>query len=172
MIDDRKPTRIYSPEEKAEAVGLALAVGPLKAAEQLDLPPRTVAKWSSGERGIQLRSAASQPEIIEKLRTTFDLAIEAVIEGLNDPKSRLSDRAHALDVLGRHYALLSGGVTSRTETTEGLSDRESEQLADWLERQLLAHADPAVIADALASAPVADLPELLPGPIEGEASDV
>jgi transposase-like protein len=176
----RQPNRTYTAAEKAAAVGLALAVGPLKAAEQLGIPPRTVAAWSSGERGIQPRSAASQPEIIEKLRTTFDLAIEAVIEGLNDPKSRLSDRAHALDVLGRHYALLSGGVTSRTETTEGLSLTESELLAEWIERQIARQADPAAIAAALpyaleavvSSLPSDDVPELLPGPIEGEASDV
>jgi transposase-like protein len=162
-MNERQPSRTYTAEEKAEAVGLALAVGPLKAAETLGIPARTVAAWSSGERGIQPRSAASQPEIIEKLRTTFDLAIEAVIEGLNDPKSRLSDRAHAMDVLGRHLALLTGGATSRTETSEGLSFMESHQLADWIERQMGRHADPAAIADTLATVDVADLPELLPG---------
>jgi len=166
---DRKANRTYTAEEKAEAVGLALAVGPLKAAEQLGIPPRTVASWMHKPGALGPPTAATRPEIIAKLQGTLNEAVDAVLLGLRDPKSRLSDRAHALDVLARHHALLTGGPTERTETSDtgapALSWEESQQLAEWIARSLAARADPADIVQVLTTTPVDALPALPPGPI-------
>jgi transposase-like protein len=52
---DRKANRTYSIEEKTTATALALSIGPLRAAKQLSIPPRTVAAWTSGERSAKTR---------------------------------------------------------------------------------------------------------------------
>ena len=56
---DRKANRTYSIEEKTTATALALSIGPLRAAKQLSIPPRTVAAWTSGERSWPSRAQRS-----------------------------------------------------------------------------------------------------------------
>lgn len=170
---DRKANRTYTPEQRAEAIGLALVVGPLEAGKQLGISHRTVSSWVAGERRKAELSplvAVSREQLAEKLAGTLNLAVDAVLSGLRDPKSRLSDRAHALDVLARHHALLTGGVTERTESETtviedgGLTFEQRLQLAAFLDEALASHPDAVSVGDVLADA-LAELnpPALPPG---------
>ena len=169
-MTERKANRTYTAQQRAEAVGLALAVGPVKAGESLGIPVRTVASWTNGERKeLAPIIAASRQQIADRLWETVQAATEAVLKGLQDPHARLSDKARALEVAMHSHALLTGAPTERTETSAtDLTLAEEQQLADWIERQLSAHADPTNIVDVLATTPTASLPELLPGPMEGD----
>jgi transposase-like protein len=130
-VTERAPNRQYSPEEVAEAVALSLAIGPMKAAEQLGLPVRTVSGWRSGE----YRSEETAPVILQSRRQLADrmneilsVASEQVLAGLRDPRQRLGDRVRALEVALEAARLLG----AESQVGDALTDDEADQLTDWL----------------------------------------
>ena len=108
--------RQYTPAERADAVALAAAVGPKRAADQLGIPPRTVAYWTHQPAASPIIAAAAA-SIAERLEAAASIALEAVTDGLRDPKARLGDRARALEVLATQANLASGRATMRSENT-------------------------------------------------------
>lgn len=138
--------RTYTDLERAEAQGLAAAIGPVKAAEKLGIPRRTVASWMHMPAASPIIAAAEQ-DIANALRHAHAKALSAVMDGLNDPKARLSDRARALEVLGEQLALAEGRATENVNLhTNGsvqwrsvpdqapLNDEERIELRDWLDQ--------------------------------------
>jgi hypothetical protein len=145
--------RTYTAEERAAAVGLAMSIGPMRAAQQLGYPVRTVTAWRSGERhgdDITPIVAASRQELARRLWEGVTAGVDAVLEGLHDPRQRLADRARALEVVMNAHQLLTGGSTSNVsaisvnidpniDPESGLSWEERDQLRDWLEAQRREH---------------------------------
>lgn len=162
MIEDHKrPNRTYTMAERTEAVGLALAVGPLKAGEQLGIPGRTVASWANGERQApEVRAVilSSRQALADRMNEILSVASEQVLAGLRDPKQRLGDRVRALEV-----ALDAARILGADMPDTGLSDDEALQLEDWLR----VHASEIAAAES----EVAALPEMAPGPIEEDAGN-
>jgi hypothetical protein len=135
--------RSYTAEQKAEAVGLAYSVGPKKAGEQLGIPPRTVAYWKSHGTGSAVVEAAISVvavDIASRLRAAHELALERVIDGLQDPRSRLGDRATALRTLGEQLALAENRATAnidihaeqRQSLLQGFDEEARDAIRDWL----------------------------------------
>jgi transposase-like protein len=132
--------RTYSEAERAEAVALAAAIGPVKAARQLIIPRRTVSSWMHKPAASPI-IAAAEANIADMLRTAHSTALASVMVGLRDPKARLSDRARALEVLGEQLALAEGRATSHNLNVnanappfpDALDDHERRDLADWLD---------------------------------------
>ena len=130
-MSERRANRSYTAAERAEAVALALAIGPLKAAEQLGIPPRTVAAWRSGERQApEVRAVilSSRHALAERMNEILSVASEQVLAGLRDPRQRLGDRVRALEVALAAARLLG----AETQAADALSYDEEQQLADWL----------------------------------------
>ncbi len=130
--------RKYSMEQRAEAVGLAASLGVLEASRRLAIPHRTISNWkqSPAMQGIIVRS---QEDVAAKLWEAVVAGTEAVLAGLRDPNARLSDKARALEVVAQQHALLSGGITSRTEqvSSQPVMDREAAQaMRFYLESEL------------------------------------
>ena len=152
-------TRTYTAEERAAAIGLALSIGPLRAARQLGIPPRTLAHWRAGERhgdDVAPIVAASRQELARRLWEGVTAGVDAVLEGLHDPRQRLADRARALEVVMNAHALLTGGVTSRVQSENvnvnvdvdpgtGLTHAETADLRKWLDGMEAQH--PELFAD-------------------------
>jgi hypothetical protein len=112
--------RTYQAEERAEAVALAASLGPKKAALQLGYPIRTVSHWTHGDThraDLAPVMQAAEATIAARLTAAHRVALDAVLAGLADPKSRLGDRAAALRTIGEQLALAEGRATSRTEST-------------------------------------------------------
>ena len=117
--------RHYQPSERADAVALAATIGPKRAAEQLGIPPRTVAYWTHQPAASPI-IAAAEASIAERLEAAASIALESVTEALRDPKARLGDRARALEVLATQANLATGRATMRSESVNvNLTEYES-----------------------------------------------
>jgi transposase-like protein len=123
--------RQYTPSERADAVALAATVGPKRAAEQLGIPPRTVAYWTHQPAAAPI-IAAAEATIASRLEAAASIALEAVTEGLRDPRARLGDRARALEVLATQANLASGRATMRSENVN-LNVTEYEAMLDGMD---------------------------------------
>ncbi|HEV2006065.1 MAG TPA: helix-turn-helix domain-containing protein [Candidatus Limnocylindrales bacterium] len=138
--------RSYTEQERADAVGLALAVGAKQAAAKLGIPRRTISSWLQRPTpAIEAAIVASEEMVASRLWQAIEEGASAVLVGMRDPKARLSDKASALRVVVEAHALISGGPTSRTESTittgDVLSDHERAQLADFLDGLIASGAD-------------------------------
>jgi len=135
--------RQYSTEERADAVALAATIGPKRAAEQLGIPPRTVAYWTHKPAASPI-IAAAEAKIADRLESAASLALDAVVQGLRDGKARLGDRARALEVLATQANLASGRATMRSENVN-LNLTEYERTLDAMDpvtfRAMLAQTD-------------------------------
>ena len=110
--------RSYTEAERADAVGLALAIGAKRAAEQLGIPRRTISSWlQTPTPGIEAAILRSRDDVAARLWEAVTTGTDAVLAGLRDPKARLGDKASALRIVVEAHALISGGATSRTEST-------------------------------------------------------
>jgi hypothetical protein len=153
------PTRTYSAQQRMAAIGLAMSVGPKKAALQLGIPIRTVSAWRAGERyggDVAPIIAASRADLARMLWQGVEAGVAAVLEGLHDPHQRLGDRARALEVVMNAHQLLTGGSTSNvsavnvnvnadTDPETGLTYAETADLRKWLDSTLAQH--PELAAD-------------------------
>jgi phage-related minor tail protein len=134
----------WTPDQRADAIGRALAVGADKASEATGIPRRTISSWLSRERPAPELDAlilSSRDDVAAKLWEAVTVGTEAVLTGLRDPKARLGDKANALRIVAEQYALLTGGVTARTESAtlhvtqrSDLNDAEVRDLRDWLDQ--------------------------------------
>lgn len=135
----------WQPAERANAIGLALAIGADKAAAQTGIPRRTISSWLSGERTAPELEAAisrSRDDVAARLWEAVTVGTEQVLAGLRDPKARLGDKANALRIVAEQYALLTGAATARTETLNVNADLElpitnadvRAELLEWMTR--------------------------------------
>ena len=135
--------RHYTAEDRADAVALAASVGPMRAADQLGIPRRTVNYWAHKPEHSQVMRAA-EAKIADRLESAASLALDAVVQGLRDGKARLGDRARALEVLATQANLASGRATVRSENTN-LNLTEYERTLDAMDpvtfRAMLAQTD-------------------------------
>lgn len=172
---DYGPGRTYTAEEKATAIGLAASIGPHKAAQQLGYPTATVARWTHQPAASEVIRAV-EVTIAQRLEEAASLALEAVTEGLRDPKARLGDRARALDVLATQANLAAGRATGNLSiTTERsvldqaidaanveMTDEQREAFKGWvavtLEDWLASHEDPIAYARKLGERVIRDDP--------------
>jgi hypothetical protein len=157
---------------KAKAVGLGLTVGPQKAAEMLQPngpSRRAISEWIRGKdisAPVQEAIILSREQLIATLWEGVSTGAQVVVAGFNDPKSRLGDKARALDVIARQFLLFAGEPTSRQETistTTAPVDPEAERRLyrqmTWLlnasddEVRAVLHDDPGLLELMRATAP-------------------
>jgi hypothetical protein len=125
--------RTYTHAERSDAVALAAAIGPKMAAKQLGYPVTTVVYWCHQPAASPI-IAAAEASIAERLEAAASIALEAVTDGLRDPKARLGDRARALEVLATQANLATGRATMRSEnTTLNLNVTEYETTLDQMD---------------------------------------
>jgi len=151
--------RQYTPEERAAGVALAAAIGPLRAAKQLGFHPRTVSWWTHRPAAVPI-IAKVETTIAERLAVAHEKALQSVLDGLDDPKARLSDRAAALRVLGEQRLLAEGRATSRSENLSVTASLGLDDLSDVDKANLRRALDDAIAAqtlDAVRADPLADL---------------
>jgi hypothetical protein len=103
--------RHYTEAERMAGVALAATVGPLRASQELGIPMTTVAYWMHRPSSSPI-IAAAEANIADRLEAAASIALEAVTEGLRDPKARLGDRARALEVLATQANLAAGRATA------------------------------------------------------------
>ena len=118
--------RTYGENEKAVAVGRALAVGATKAGKELGIPRRTIDQWKSSPAFAEMRQRVRE-DVADEMWAAVQIAVSEVIDSLQSPRTPLRDKAQALGILYDRYALLTGSATSRAETrdiTESLSDAD------------------------------------------------
>jgi hypothetical protein len=101
----------YTSAQRAEAIGLAITVGPSRAAKQLGLPTRTVTNWMHSPDAVVI-TQLTRDQVAAKLWEAVVTGTEEVLAGLRDPNARLSDKARALEVVASQHALLTGNPTS------------------------------------------------------------
>lgn len=106
--------RSYTDTEKAEAVGRAAIVGPVRAARELSIPHRNVSAWMADPRFATIREA-SHESIVETLRTAAAAAADDLLRVIRDPQAADRDKVRAAEVALDRYQLMSGGATERTE---------------------------------------------------------
>src|SRR4051812_16715902 len=127
----------YSEEQRARAVGTALVVGDERAGALLNIPRRTVSSWRRDPRFAHLREVA-QDQLARSMWLGVVLALQATVEGLNDPKAPLRDKALTLGILADKALLLTGMATRRTETVsadplQALSADEQQDLRQYID---------------------------------------
>lgn len=152
-LTDSGPRRVrsYTPAERAEAVALAAAIGPTKAAAALSVPQQTISGWIAAPAASEVIAEAERA-IADRLRDAHAVALQSVLDGLRNPRSRLSDRAKALEVIGTQLALAEGRATGRIESvtvslTAGFDEAQRLRLRRVLEEAIAVQAgdDPAAI---------------------------
>jgi transposase-like protein len=118
-----RTVRHYTDADRARAVGRTLAIGPLKASRELDIPVSTLALWRRQfPEGLSELADVSREAVAFELWQTFMESIALIKTMLRDPKARLGDVVRATEVLRDSHALLSGAATSRSETrTESMN---------------------------------------------------
>jgi transposase-like protein len=135
--------RTYTAEERAAAVGLAMSIGPMRAAHQLGYPVRTVTAWRAGERhgdDVAPIVAASRQEMGAVLQEAADLGASTLLAVMRDPKASAVAKVRAAEVAIDKHLLFSGAATSRTESTSvNYNIPEGSPLAEmtWEEREEL-----------------------------------
>ncbi len=133
----------WTPEQRAEALGVAVALGADAAHERTGIPRRTISSWMSGERGARGTAAiidadpATRQAVTSRLWEAVTVGVDAVLAGLRDPKTRLGDKAQALRIVAEQYHLLTGQATSRSESlnvnvNQPMTWQQRDQLSAWL----------------------------------------
>lgn len=123
----------WTEQDRARAIGLGLTRGAVVASELTGIPRRSISRWLASPDAVVLRQETRE-QIAERLWGAVAEGVQAVTEGLRDPRSRLGDRAAALRIVIEGHALISGGATSRTETvtTPRLSDEQRIAARDFI----------------------------------------
>lgn len=130
--------RRYTAEDRASAVGVALAEGVTEAERATGIPRETVAYWLDRPEYAAIRER-TRDQLAADVRAAFSLALDRLSRTLAEGDVDLRGLAYTVDRLGTRLALLEGGATERLETRtllEGLDDHEraalSEAIDGWL----------------------------------------
>lgn len=117
----------YSDAWRAEVVALALSYGPggdRRAGRETGIPARTIRNWvrlvrSGDERGEAIVSSDTREAVAERFWSVVSRGTARLEAALDDPKTPARDVARIVEVAAQQSALLTGGVTARTETVDG-----------------------------------------------------
>jgi hypothetical protein len=114
----------------------------VEASKRTGISRRTISRWLADPRRVEEASdAPTKATIAARFAEAADLALDSVVAGLRDERAKLGDRARALEVLSTRSALLSGGLTARTESygetfADTLTTEEKVALRDAIDREL------------------------------------
>jgi hypothetical protein len=131
----------WEPTERAEAIARALTVGAIKASKETGIPRRTITAWISGAHPAPELAAlvlSSREQVAAQLWQTIEVGTAEVLRRMSDPKARLGDVARSLEIAVNAHALLSGGPTSRIESTGGMDYLQRAEMARYVESLLAA----------------------------------
>ncbi len=134
MTEPTPIRRHYSRQRKAEVVGIAAVEGQRETARLTGVPLTTINAWFNRDEFVQLRTEKREA-VEEMFWAGIQVGLKAVVEGLTGD-AKLGEKAVALGVIYDKYALLSGNVTSRSETqsiTDGLPEDKRRKLRDWMD---------------------------------------
>jgi transposase-like protein len=126
-----RANRTYTPEQRIEAVSLALQVGPLEASKITGIPHRTISNWRSGTRHapeIKAVILESRQALAQRMTEIASVASATVLAKLRDPHARLGEAVKALEVSLTAAQLLG----AESQDADALTEDEARQLEDWL----------------------------------------
>lgn len=139
--------------ERARAVGIALVDGAQAASDATGIPRTTILQWTQLPEYDDLRRKTPDA-VSDMLWAAVQIGVDQVAIGLLGD-APLRDKAVALGILYDKHALLSGGVTDRTETrslSDVLNDHERATLRSVITGELADReapgGDPGVGVDA------------------------
>lgn len=124
--------RRYTKAEKVTAVIAAEMSSLAAASDATGIPQSTLAYWMDDPRFAELR-AKTREEAAEGFRVLMHAAQARLFDLI--PRMEPRDLTILLGVAADKSQLLSGGVTSRTESraiTDDLDDDERERLREWI----------------------------------------
>ncbi len=121
---------------------MAITHGHHQAAATLGIPRRTISQWaleSATDGSLNVLVGANRELLVSRFAEAVNVGISAVLEGLKDPKTRLGDRARALEVVAAQHSLLIGDPTARTANQNlNLSVNVADELSEDEQRALVA----------------------------------
>lgn len=144
------PRRRYTKRERAEAVGVAAAVGVTQAERQLGIPKTTIQYWSERPEFVQLRTKTAAL-VAEEMWAAMQTGVRRMVE-LIPLTEDVAKVGVAVGILYDKRALLTGGATERTESrdlTDSLDDHERDALNQAILGELGRRADSRSADDAV-----------------------
>ena len=122
--------------ERARAVGIALIDGAQVASDATGIPRTTIVQWVDLPEYDELRRKTPEA-VADMFWAAVQIGVDQVAQGLlrDEP---LRDKAIALGILWDKHALMSGAVTSRSESrdlTKVFDDHELDLLRGAIERE-------------------------------------
>lgn len=130
--------RRYTKQQKAAAVGLALAVNPLAASQETGIPRTTILGWMDKPEYDILRQKTHE-EMADGFKLLANLALNRLVKQIEDDEVDPKDVAVTMGIATEKFLLMSGDVTSRTETrslADDLNDHERAALKAILLEEL------------------------------------
>lgn len=134
----------WTPSQRADAIGRALAIGADKAHEQTGIPRRTISSWLSRERPAPELDAlivTSRESLAETLQAGAAEGAAALLVIVRSPTAADRDKVRAAEVLLERWQLASGGPTAINANvnvnadfplTGDMSDEERDQARDLI----------------------------------------
>lgn len=105
----------WQPNERANAIGLALAIGADKAAAQTGIPRRTISSWLSGQSPapeLKTLTESNQADTLETMKAAAGEGATFLLTVIRDPKAPVRERVRASEIAIDKYQLWSGGPTA------------------------------------------------------------
>lgn len=132
--------RRYTKKQKAEAVGVAAAVGVTEAERQLGIPKTTIQYWSERPEFVLLRTKTAEA-VAEEMWAAMQTGVRRIVE-LIPQTDDVAKVGVAVGILYDKRALMTGHATERTETRElAYQDHERDVLNDAIRGELARRAD-------------------------------
>ena len=129
--------RVYSEAERAEAVALSYTLPVKAAAKQLGIPWRNLYEWRRSPSPVVAGAIeASRADVARSLWQVVEAGSQEALRRIRDKNTRAGELAQLLKVAAEQHALLTGGVTARSETrdtTETMTDEQRRIMYDWLD---------------------------------------
>lgn len=102
-------------DRRAEAIGLGVSLGVIEAAKRTGIPRRTISKWLQEPDALIVREQTREDVAAALWQVVSEGTAEAR-RRIKDPATRAGELAQLIKVAADQYALLTGGVTDRTES--------------------------------------------------------
>lgn len=145
--------RRYTKREKTQAVAAATMTSAEAASETLGIPRRTIGYWLEKPEFAELRHKTRE-DLTDEFWATIQVGLHRMVE-LIPATDDLQKVSVAVGILYDKHALLSGGVTQRTESrdlTDVFDDHEKSVLGDAIRDELARRADERAAQDAVVPA--------------------
>lgn len=103
--------------EVANAVGISLVKGVPAASKATGIPQRTLRRYKDDPELAELGLSARE-DVARSMWVGIQVGLDEVFRGMTDPDEPLKAKSDALFGLMEQHALMTGGVTSRSETKD------------------------------------------------------